>query len=42
MGRMKVTFDKEQLVKAATATQSLVNTQSSLPVFSNVLIEVDG
>jgi DNA polymerase-3 subunit beta len=39
---MKVTFDKEQLVKAASATQSLVNTQSSLPVLSNVLIEADG
>ncbi len=39
---MKVTFDREQLVKAATATQSLVNTQSSLPVLSNVLIEADG
>jgi len=39
---MKLTFAKEQLVKAASITQSLVNVQSSLPVLANVLIETEG
>ncbi|MCX7017257.1 MAG: DNA polymerase III subunit beta [Candidatus Sumerlaeota bacterium] len=38
---MKVTFAKDQLVKAATVAQSLVNAQSSLPVLANVLIEAE-
>ncbi len=39
---MKLTFGREELVKAATVTQSLVNPQTSLPVLSNVLVEAEG
>jgi len=39
---MKLTFAKDQLVKAASITQSMVNQQTSLPVLSNILIEAEG
>lgn len=39
---MKVTFAKDQLVKAAAITQSMVNPQTSLPVLANILIEAEG
>ncbi len=39
---MKLTFAKDQLVKAASTTQSMVNPQTSLPVLGNILIEAEG
>lgn len=38
---MKLSFEKEQLVYATTATHGVANPQSSLPILGNILISAD-
>src|ERR1700759_5778268 len=41
-GAMEITVSRQELVKELTATQSVVERKTTIPILSNFLIEADG